>query len=71
MCKMQNIDNTQRIVRIIVWVLILALGYFYQSNWGYIGLIPLITWLIGNCPLCYLWNLPICMKKSWEMKEKK
>lgn len=66
MCKYKNIWNIQRVVRVVVWILVLAFWYFYQSNWGYIGLIPLITWLIGNCPACYLGNLPVCMKKKWE-----
>ncbi|AJB45615.1 membrane protein [Campylobacter fetus subsp. testudinum] len=46
MCK------TERILRIILGLIILAVGwFFYSSLWSLIGLIPLITGLVGFCPI--------------------
>ncbi|AGZ81880.1 DUF2892 domain-containing protein [Campylobacter fetus] len=46
MCK------TERILRIILGLIILAVGwFFYSSLWALIGLIPLITGLVGFCPI--------------------
>lgn len=38
-----------RIVRIIIGVVILVAGYLYGSWWGLLGLIPLLTGIIGWC----------------------
>ncbi|OCR88587.1 DUF2892 domain-containing protein [Campylobacter fetus] len=46
MCK------TERILRIILGLIILAVGwFFYSSLWALIGFIPLITGLVGFCPI--------------------
>ncbi len=42
--------STDRILRFILGVGIIAVGVYYQSWWGAIGLIPLLTSLIGWCP---------------------
>ena len=45
-----NEGTLDRTVRIIAGLLILALGYYYQSWWGLIGLLPLLTGIVGVCP---------------------
>ena len=45
-----NMGKADRIVRFVLGVVILVVGYYYQSWWGLIGLIPLGTSLIGWCP---------------------
>ncbi len=46
----------EKIVRIVIGIYILYLGYNYQTLWSLIGIIPLITGLIG-CPVCWIQNL--------------
>ncbi len=46
-----NVDGTDRVIRIVLGVAILIVGYILKSWWGLIGLVPLITGLIGWCPL--------------------
>ena len=58
----KNIGNTDRIVRIILGILILAAGIYYQSWLGVIGLIPLITGLINYCPLYSLLKISTAKK---------
>ncbi len=42
--------SADRGLRAIVGIGILAAGYYFQSWWGLIGLIPLLTALVGVCP---------------------
>ena len=46
-----NIGKADKIVRIIVGLIIGALGYYYKSWWGLVGLVPLITAFTNFCPL--------------------
>lgn len=46
-----NIGGTDKIVRYIVGIVIILLGLYFKSWWGALGLIPLLTALIGWCPL--------------------
>ena len=47
----QNITKNERTLRIIAGAVILGLGVYFKSNWGWVGLIPLLTGLFGYCPL--------------------
>lgn len=49
-----NVGGTERKFRIITGAAILAAGLYFQSWWGLIGLVPLVTGLIRFCPL---WTL--------------
>jgi hypothetical protein len=46
-----NESNTDRIIRIVLAIVIFALGLYYGSWFGLIGLVPLVTGVIGWCPL--------------------
>lgn len=45
-----NMGKTDRIMRAIAGVVIIAAGAYLQSWWGAIGLVPLVTAAIGWCP---------------------
>ena len=46
-----NMGSADRIIRAIVGVVLLALVFVGpQTPWGWIGLIPLATSLVGFCP---------------------
>jgi predicted RND superfamily exporter protein len=46
-----NMGNIDRTLRIIVGIIAIALGLYFKSWWGAVGLIPLLTSFIGWCPL--------------------
>ena len=47
----RNIGKTDRIARVIVGLGILSLAFVGpQSAWGYLGIVPLVTGLVGWCP---------------------
>ncbi|MEP3245627.1 MAG: DUF2892 domain-containing protein [Sneathiella sp.] len=58
-----NEGAVDRILRVLVGIGVLSLAFVGpQSPWGYIGLIPLLTGLVGYCPLYSL--LGICTTKK-------
>jgi hypothetical protein len=51
-----NVGGLDRVFRIVVGLVLIALGFFVLSGtWGIVvgivGLIPLVTGLVGWCPL--------------------
>jgi hypothetical protein len=51
MCK-RNMGTVERTVRIVAGVALLSLTFIGpQTPWGWIGVVPLLTGLIGVCPL--------------------
>ncbi|HEY9033088.1 MAG TPA: DUF2892 domain-containing protein [Pseudomonadales bacterium] len=46
-----NIGKTDRIVRIVAGLCMIAAGVYWQSWWGVIGLVPLATAGLRFCPL--------------------
>lgn len=46
-----NIGGMDKIVRLMGGTGMLAIGVYYQNWWGVVGLIPLVTALVGFCPL--------------------
>lgn len=58
-----NIGNIDRIIRIVVGLALLSLVFFGpETPWGWLGLIPLGTALIGFCPAYTLLGLNTCSK---------
>ena len=47
----KNIGSVDMWIRIILGVVVIALGIFYQSWWGIIGVIPLMTAFMRWCPV--------------------
>lgn len=45
-----NVGSTDRLIRIIAGCVILLLGVVFQSWWGALGLVPLLTGLLRWCP---------------------
>jgi len=47
-----NVGTIDRVLRVLIGVsLVLAAGLGFISPIGYVGLIPLITGLVGYCPM--------------------
>jgi len=45
-----NVGKTDRMVRLVAGVVIIAAGFYYQSWWGAIGIMPLVTGTLRWCP---------------------
>lgn len=60
----KNIGKIDMIIRIVIGLAIGAVGYYYQSWFGLIGIIPLATAFIGFCPAYTLFNCSTCKKEE-------
>ncbi|MBC8384449.1 MAG: DUF2892 domain-containing protein [Candidatus Cloacimonetes bacterium] len=57
-----NVGKSDRIVRVILGIGIIAGGFYFQSWWGAIGAIPVFTAAIGWCPVYLLFGISSCKK---------
>lgn len=46
-----NIGSTDKVVRLILGAVIIILGFYFNTWWGIIGLVPIITVAINFCPI--------------------
>lgn len=54
----KNISSIERWLRVIVGVILIALALMGTiGNWGYIGVVPLVTGLLSFCPIYRLLGL--------------
>ncbi len=58
----KNIGRIDRLLRVAVAFIAFALGYYYQSWWGLLGFIPLLTGFFLHCPLYTLFGISTCKK---------
>lgn len=61
---MKNVGKLDAGIRIILALAIFAAGYYYQSLWGFVGLVPLLTASISWCPLYTLFGMKTCSTSS-------
>lgn len=56
-----NEGTIDRVIRVVVGLLLLSLVFIGpQTAWGFVGLIPLGTGLIGFCPLYKIFGFSTC-----------
>ena len=56
----KNVGTIDRVIRVVVGLVILTVGYYYSSWWGLVGLLPLLTAIIGYCPPYQLFGINTC-----------
>lgn len=57
-----NVGSLDRVARIIIGLAILGAGYYYQSWWGLVGLVPLLTAIVRVCPAYWPFGLSTCAR---------
>ena len=58
-----NVGKIDKSVRLIIGVVIAILGFYYQSWWGLLAIIPIFTAIWGFCPLYTLLKVNTCKKE--------
>ena len=62
-----NIGNIERILRIVIGLALVAATAMGQLPvWGYIGIVPLATGLMGWCPPYAIFGISTCKTKAAE-----
>jgi hypothetical protein len=64
----KNVGGADKVLRIIAGLVIIALGINFQSWWGLVGIVPLLTALTGTCPAYLPFGISTCKTKEPETK---
>ena len=60
----RNEGTIDRVLRVVLGLILLALVFVGpQTPWGWIGIVPLVTGLVGFCPLYKIFGLSTCPLK--------
>ncbi|WP_461517181.1 YgaP family membrane protein [Porticoccus sp.] len=60
-----NVGTIDRVIRVVLGLVLIALVFVGpQTPWGWVGVIPLVTGLISNCPLYSILGLSTCPIKK-------
>lgn len=46
----KNIGSPDQLIRYIVGAAILGAGLYFKTWWGLVGIVPIVTALVGVCP---------------------
>ncbi len=61
----KNEGTVDRAVRVIAGIAIVSLAFVGpKTPWGYLGLLPIVTGLLGSCPAYTLFGLSTCPMKK-------
>lgn len=61
----KNEGTIDRALRVIAGIVLLSLVFIGpQTMWGLVGIVPLATGLLGNCPLYSILGINTCPLKS-------
>jgi hypothetical protein len=56
-----NEHMLDRALRILVGIALLVMAFVGpQTPWGYLGIVPLATGLLGSCPLYTMFGISTC-----------
>jgi hypothetical protein len=57
----RNESAADRTLRVVAGLVLLSTAFVGpETPWGYLGIVPLATGLIGSCPLYTLFGLSTC-----------
>lgn len=60
----RNEHVAERVLRVVLGIILLALVFVGpQTYWGLVGLVPLVTGLVGSCPAYSIFGLSTCPLK--------
>jgi len=59
----KNEHTVERVLRVLIGVGLLSLVFVGpQTAWGWIGILPLVTGLVGTCPAYTLLGISTCRR---------
>ncbi|MBI2486757.1 MAG: DUF2892 domain-containing protein [Deltaproteobacteria bacterium] len=59
-----NVGMSDKVLRVIIGLVIIAVGFYFKSWWGAIGVIPILTAVLGWCPLYKPIRVSTCKTKT-------
>jgi len=55
-----NVGKTERIIRLGIGFVVLGVGRYLNTEWGLLGFIPILTSVVGWCPINALLKVSTC-----------
>lgn len=55
-----NIGGKDKVIRWIVGLAVLGAGFYFKSWWGLLGIIPIMTAIVGFCGLYKVLGISTC-----------
>lgn len=55
-----NVGKTDKMIRLFLALVIGGVGFYFQSLWGLVAFVPLLTGLINWCPLYSIFGINSC-----------
>lgn len=60
----RNEGTIDRVLRVVVGLILIALVFVGpRTAWGWIGVVPLLTGLVGMCPIYSLLGINTCPRR--------
>ncbi|MFC2170711.1 DUF2892 domain-containing protein [Calditrichota bacterium] len=62
----KNMGSIDKWIRLVIGIVVIALGVVFKSFWGLLGIIPLATALVRVCPMYLPFGLSSCKPETKE-----
>lgn len=60
----RNQHTVERVIRVVVGVGLLSIAFVGpETPWGFLGVVPLATGLLGSCPIYAVFGFSTCPMK--------
>jgi len=59
-----NVGTVDKVIRILLALVIAALGWYNQTWWGLVAILPLVTAFVGFCPAYFPFKINTAKKKE-------
>ncbi len=59
-----NVGKYERVIRVVAGLAVIAWGVYAKNWWGAIGVVPMLTGLIGWCPPYAMFGISTCSTKK-------
>ena len=59
-----NVGTLDRAIRFVLGAVVIAAGFYYQSWWGAVGLLLLVTGFVAWCPAYVVFNFDTGVKSA-------
>ncbi|MEO0032191.1 MAG: hypothetical protein RIS94_1949 [Pseudomonadota bacterium] len=56
----RNVGGGDSVVRVLIAAILIGMAILYHVQWGWLGVIPLVTGVVGNCPLYAIFGIRTC-----------